>query len=196
MLGGGADRDWLEPLDREGNRNAEAMDITEQVVGCHQGPYAGLNLVNPQPGMEYQWMMNPGRPGAHHANLLAIHALGATIVKDDDPEFALYQKLPEMQTGTAIDTITVYKELVLVKIPSEKMAARRRENLEQNQRILRRGPEEAFVRGAGAEEQDRYQERGPTRFRRTDHRSEFKSDGRTTEISMPDSGVVRTEHIE
>ena len=140
-------------------------------------------------------MMNPARPGANHADLLAIHALGATIVKDEDPEFALYQKLPSLMSG-AIDTATVYKELVLVKIPESRMAERRQENLELNQRLLRRGPEEAFVGGASAEERERYQERGPTRFRRTDHRSEFKSDGTTTDISMPDSGVVRTEHIE
>ncbi len=62
--------------------------------------------------------------------------------------------------------------------------------------MLRKGPEESFVGGASFDEQERYQNRGPTRFRRSDHRSEFKHDGATTEISMPDTGVVKTEHLE
>ena len=195
MLGGGSEREWLEPLDREGNRRVDNLGIADQVIGSHQGPYAGLNLVNPQPGMEYQWMLNPSRPRASHADLLAIHAVGGAIVKEDDPEFAMFQKIPSAE-GTALDTQTVYRELVLVKIPESRMNERRRELQEKNARMLRRGPEETFVQGASIDEQERYHQRGPTRFRRADHRSEFQHDGRTAEISMPDSGVVKTEHLE
>ena len=57
-LGGGSDREWIERLSSEGNRTNHGLPVDGEVVGCHVGPYAGLNLVNPQPGYEYIWMLN------------------------------------------------------------------------------------------------------------------------------------------
>lgn len=194
MLGGGADREWLEPLDYEGNRTN--LPIEERVVGCHVGPYAGLNVCDPQPGFEYQWCLNPSRSGAGPADAMAIHAIGGQVVTMDDPEFAAYQKLEGMGNAP-LDMSTIYKELVLVRIPSERQAQRRQENLEKNAKMLRRGPAESFVAGASAAEQSaRYNERGPTRFAMRGHQTEFTHDRDTIEVSIPDSGIVRTENID
>jgi len=193
MLGGGSDREWLEPLDSDGNRTN--LPIEERVVGCHVGPYAGLNVVDPQPGFEYQWMLNPSRSGASPADSLRIHVIGAQVVRDEDPEFAAFQKMEGM-TASPLDTSAIFKELVLVRIPSATVEKHRRENLEKNARMLRKGPAESFVSRASQLESEKYSGRGPTRFASRDHHTEFKHDRDSVEVSLPDSGIVRTENIE
>jgi hypothetical protein len=195
MLGGGYDREWLEGLDSDGNRNPE-IPIEQQVVGCHVGPYAGLNLYNAQPGFEYQWMLNPSRTGASPADSLHIHEIGGHVVGDGDPEFAAFNVMEGME-ASPLDTSNMYRELVLVKIPAERQAQRRLENREKNAKMLRAGPEESFIGKASDRENDpRYQGRGPTRFAMRGHQMEFKSDRDTVEVSLPDSGIVRTENID
>ena len=57
ILGGGADREWLEPLDEVGNREPDddvEVDF-EKMIGCHTGVFSGLNVYDPQPGFEYIW---------------------------------------------------------------------------------------------------------------------------------------------
>ena len=194
MLGGGADREWLEPLDAEGNRTD--LPIEERVVGSHTGAFAGLNVCDPQPGFEYQWCLNPSRDRGGPADALAIHMIGGEVVQDGDPEFAAFKKLEGMNNAP-LDTSTLYKELVLVRIPVERQEARRQENLEKNARMLRRGPAESFVAGASQSEQSaRYNERGPTRFALRGHQTEFTHGQDTAEVSIPDSGIVRTENTD
>jgi len=196
VIGAGADREWLIPLDTEGNRPSEHYNIEGNVVGCHIGPYAGLNVNNPQPGFEYQWEVNPHKGGSFNpAASHRIHQLGGQIVKTDDPEFAVYQLMEGGSNQPApLDTNTVFNELVLVRIPAENLRRSREELSALNQRRLRRGPEEAFVNHTvGAEAS--YSSRGPTRFRLADHRSEFHQGGRAEEISTPDSGIVKTENV-
>lgn len=194
MLGGGMDREWLEPLDSEGNRNPD-IPIQDRVVGCHVGPYAGLNLYNPLPGYEYEWLLNPSRSGASPADSLQIHEIGGTVVKEGDQEFAAFTVMEGME-ASPMDTSTIFRELVLVRIPSEVQHARMQANLEKNNRMLRRGPEESFVGKASSLENERYSGRGPTRFALRDHQTEFKHGSDTVEVSLPDSGIVRTENID
>ena len=197
MLGGGSQREWLEPLDSEGNRRGHDLLVEGRMVGCHLGNFAGLNVCDPQPGFEYEWMMNPSREGANIADGMRIQQLGGQVVKDGDPEFAAFKHMEGMGGGTSLDTSTIYKELVLVRIPAERQRARLAAINEKNKRMLRRGPEETFVGGASELEQSsRYNERGPTRFAMGDHRTEFKHDRDTVEVSLPNSGIVRTEHNE
>ncbi len=92
-----------------------------------------------------------------------------------------------------MDTSTIFRELVLVKIPAEVQAARMLANTEKNNRMLRKGPEESFVNQASHEERERYSGSGPTRFAMRDHQTEFKHGHDTVEVSIPDSGIVRTE---
>ncbi len=185
------DREWMEPLDAEGNRMN--LPIEERVVGNHVGPYAGLNICDPQPGFDYQWMLNPSRPNANPSDGLAIHAIGGQVVLDGDPEFAAFKKLEGM-TNSALDTSTLYKELVLVRIPEERQAQRRQENLEENARRLRRDPADVFVSGTSHLESEQYSGRGPTRFALRGHQTEFTHDRDTVEVSLPDSGIVKTEN--
>jgi len=194
-LGGGSDREWIEPLNAEGNRVGHGVNTELNVVGCHVGPYAGLNLVNPQPGYEYIWMLNPSRSGASPADSLQIHVVGGQVVKEADPEFAAFMAMEGMD-ASPLDTSTMYKELVLVRIPAEKQLKRQQDNDAKNQRMLRRGPEESFVGRASHTESERYSGRGPTRFALRDHQTQFNHDRDTVEVSLPDSGIVRTEHIE
>jgi len=193
-LGGGTDREWCERLDSDGNRNPH-IGVEEQVVGCHVGVYAGLNLYNAQPGWEYQWMMNPSRTGSSPADSLQIHQIGGKVVQADDPEFAAFNKMEGMQ-ASPLDTSNIFNELVLVKIPAERMAKRRQENVDKNARMLRAGPEESFVRQASDVESERYQGRGPTRFAMRGHQTQFNHDRDTVEVSLPDSGIVRTENMD
>ena len=194
MLGGGTDREWLEPLDSEGNRQT-STNMGDQMVGCHVGNYAGLNITNPQPGFEYEWMINPANSRNAMSARIAINSIGAEIVNEGDPERAAYRDMDGMQNA-ALDTSTTFNdEVVLVRIPEERQRVRRDEIEQKNQRMLRRGPEESFVNSASALEQlQRYNQRGPTRFALGDHQTEFKHDGSTAEVSLPDSGIVSTEH--
>ncbi len=194
MLGGGLDRQWLEPLDAEGNRNPD-LPIEDRVVGCHVGPYAGLNLYNPQPGMEYQWMLNPSRSGASPADSLHIHEVGGQVVKEGDQELAAFKTMEGME-ASPLDTSTIFRELVLVRIPAEKQHARMKAHAEKNARMLRKGPEESFVGRASHLEGERYSGRGPTRFALRDHQTTFNHGHDNVEVSLPNSGIVRTEHIE
>jgi len=194
MLGGGSQREWLEPLDAEGNRRSDDLPIDGQLVGCHIGDYAGLNLVNPQPGFEYEWLLNPATARNSTAASLQIHSLGGQIVSEGDPEFAAF-KLMEGLESTPLDTSTMYKELVLVRIPVERQRARMAKIEEKNKKMLRRGPEESFVGRASALESERYSGRGPTRFALRSHQTDFKHDSDSVEVSLPDSGIVRTETI-
>jgi hypothetical protein len=196
MLGGGSQREWLEPLDSEGNRQGHDLLVEGRMVGCHLGNFAGLNVCDPQPGFEYEWMMNPSRSGANPSDGMRIQQLGGQVVRDGDPEFAAFKHMEGMGDSSPLDTSTIYKELVLVRIPVEKQRARLQAISDKNKRMLRKGPEESFVGSASALESERYSGRGPTRFAMRDHQTEFKHDRDTVEVSLPDSGIVRTEHIE
>ncbi len=196
MIGSGEDRSWLIPLDSEGNRPTDTYDIEGNSIGCHTGPYAGLCVNNPQPGYEYQWEINPQKSGAFDpAAAHRIHQLGGQVVQAEDPEFAVYQLMQGYSAQPApLDSATVFNELVLVRIPAESLRKEREKINETNHRKLRRGPAEAFVnQGRGQESQ--YNSQGPTRFRLSDHHSEFLQGAQVEEISTPDSGIVKSENV-
>ena len=191
-LGGGSDREWLETLDIEGNRNPD-LGVEEKTIGAHVGPYSGLNVMNPQPGYEYEWLLNPSRSGGSHADSHMIHQIGGEVVKDGDQEFAAYKQMEGLQ-AEGVDTSTVFNELVLVRIPVEKQRARMQHQLDANNKMLRKGPEESFVNSASYLEGERYSDRGPTRFALRSHKTVFKHGDEEAEVSLPDSGIVRTEN--
>ena len=90
----------------------------------------------------------------------------------------------------------MFRELVLVRIPAGRLQARQQANLEKNNRMLRKGPDETFVNRASSAERERYSNRGPTRYALRDHQTVFTHDHDAVEVSLPDSGIVRTENIE
>ena len=192
-LGGGFDREWLADLDAGGNVDMSAYGVDEICVGDHIGVCSFLNVPNPQAGYEYQWMNNPAVAGERGwAEQLRIKELGAEIVRDTDPEYEVIRQLEGME-ATPMDSAATIRELVLVRIPEEKMAERRRAQDELNQAQMRGGPEEDFIAGASAEEIEAGQGQ-PTRFRNRRHHTQFKQGSETRELHTPDSGIVRTEH--
>jgi len=165
VLGGGADRLDLEPLDFEGNRD---MDNLEASLGCHVGDSAGLNLFGAQEGFVYSWANDNDR------DRLLVRSRGGQIVQAGDPEMAAYQAMVG-HTQTDLDSAhTGYPGVILVRTPIE-IERRRREEEDQRRRALLRGggvestyiqrglrnPEEAAAGAAAG--------RSSLRFARKDH---------------------------
>lgn len=190
MIGAGASRLDIVPLDTEGNRPADHVGAEGRVVGCHAGVFMGLNIENPQPHKNYQWMKNPyHRDGDYDASeAAAIYKVKGSIVKQGDPEMAVQNYMRDELNPAAVDGLVTFRELVLVRIPTEVLRQQRLENLEKNARMLRGGPERTFVDKAAQGEQN-YSSQGPIRFRLSTHHSELHSDGRADEIIVPDSSV-------
>jgi hypothetical protein len=191
MLGGGEET-WMTPLDPEGNADLSEHGIYENSVGCHDGDFIGLNIVNPLPGYEYAWLLNPNRQGAGMGDALAIQRLQGHILTADDPEFAALQKL-EGVDKQFLDSCTGFRELVPVRIPEEVIRQKREQEHLANLKMLKSGPAEAFVERMSDLERSTYGNKGPTRFRQTTHNIEFDEGGQTKELHMPDSGIVKTE---
>jgi len=181
MQGGGYDRQWYESLREDGTKE---MDIGAETIGCHTGPYAGLNVANPQPGYEYSWQINDPR------EIYRSQIKGGEVVQGSDPEFSVYQN--EDPNQTSLDTSQLYKELVLIRTPIEKV---REQRLEEQRRaeIMVRGSVEDYANQASALEADygRKDGRGSTRFARAEHMVEYEADGKTEAVWTPDSGIVR-----
>jgi hypothetical protein len=181
MQGGGQDRAWYGPLLEDGTRE---MDLGERTIGCHTGPYAGLNVVNPQEGFEYRWGLNDPR------ELLRARMAGSEVVQADYPEYSAYRALDD-PTRTSIDTSELYQELVLLRTPTEKVRERRQREQEMAERSVR-GSVDSYTDRAGALEADLARRDGkPTRFARSDHMVEFEEDGRAASVWTHESGVVR-----
>ena len=180
-LGGGYDLEWYSPLDEEGNTRIDGLET----VGCHVGPYSGLNITGAQPNFEYTWINNDPK------EILRTTMRGGQPVQSDDPEFAAYHNLFD-QENTAIDTSQLYKELVLIRTPIEKVRERREREQKQAE-LSARGNIDSFLEGADAEERQQAQEdgRGPTRFVRRDHGQFYEQDGQTEATWTPGTGIVR-----
>lgn len=180
MQGGGHDRAWYESLDEDGNRD---LDLGAESLGCHVGPYRGLNVINPQPNFEYAWANNDPR------DILKARALGGQIVQGEDPEFAAYRALGD-STNSQIDSVNLYQDCILIRTPIEKVRERR-EAERQKAEISVRGSIEDFTERASNAETQAGRQYGPTRFARHDHSIEWEEDGRTSSMWTPGSGIVR-----
>jgi hypothetical protein len=182
MQGGGQDRAWYEPLRSDGSRD---LDTYDETIGCHVGPYAGLNVARPQPGFEYSWAINDPR------ELLRARQRGAQIVQSDDPEYSVYNEF-EDSDRTPLDTAKLYEEVILVRTPLEVVRKRREEEQRRAEASLH-GSVRSFTDKASALESDAGRRGGhsSTRFARHDHMVEYDTDGRTEAVWTPDSGIVR-----
>lgn len=167
-LQGGGDRGWLVPLRADG-RSQQREDAVD-VVGCHRGDYAGLNVANPQPGYEYQWGNN--RP----QSVLGARARGWTPVRDGDPDCPAYELVDEYNdstdTPTQLDTIKPFGGLILLRTPVENLR-RLHEDHDKESAARLQGSAEGYLQGASYEEQalGRSHEGKylPTRFARREH---------------------------
>jgi len=184
MQGGGHDLSWYEPLNEQGSRNLD-LESGDETVGCHVGPYAGLNVAQPQPGFEYSWALNDPR------ELLRARHRGAEVVQGSDPEYAPYNDFQDPHQ-TPLDTSQLYQEVVLVRTPMETVRKRRAEE-QRKAEISARGFVDDYLNRASALEVDAGRRGGhsSTRFARNDHQVEFYEDDKAAAVWTPGSGIVR-----
>ena len=197
MLGGSESREWLEAPTSEGHTRMDYVGIQDQTFGCHTGPHAGLNIVNPQAGCEYMWLRNPeaARDTAEMmSSRFEIASLDGEIVSLDDPEYAAYTKMFDKQSP--IDSQTIYRELCLVRIPADKLQAKRDAEAEVSRQAIQPGGE-AYVQQATTAELQAGEGQA-TRFRRRDHGTQVREGGHdgapVLESWTPDEGIVRVEN--
>ena len=177
---GGQDLSWYESLREDGNRD---LDIPEETLGCHVGPYAGLNIINPQPNFEYSWANNDPR------DIIRVRARGGQVVQGDDPEYGAYRALQD-EISSPIDSANLYGDCILIRTPIEKVRERR--DAERNRAELSaRGGLSNYTERASALEAEYGKHRGPTRFSRADHMVEWEEEGKTASMWSPQSGIVR-----
>lgn len=181
-MGGGKDRRWLTELTPEGNIRTDDPNL-DSMVGCHKDQFVHLNILNPQPGMEYCWVRNTGR------DKMLYRQKGYRVVGADDPEMAAMNQV--MADGpTPLDSSDVYGDVILMKAPAEAVRQIRGREQAKAQAQMRGGAADYADKAAAIEEQ---LSRGlPPRFRRRDHILEFK-DGQenTVDVWQPEDGIIR-----
>jgi hypothetical protein len=182
-MAGTSNRNQAEPL-TNGSRTSYSDDYEDldpnDMVGCHTGEFAVLNLGNPQPGFEYVW--ESSNPRAR----VGISIRGGEVVTSDDPEYAALRKLSGASQG--LDTATMFGDVVLVRYPVERV--RQRREAEQSQALKQlRGTEADFVCRADNLERS-LSPRRPSRFRRGDHHIEILGDNKVIEHWTPDKGII------
>lgn len=189
-LSGGGNNEWLQELTHDGNLPSEG-DLNIQ--GCHRGHYTVLNIVNPQPGFEYQWPANNPR------ELMSARRRGWRQLQEDDPEMtglrtAIMGDLEDSDMPTQLDTTDLFQDVIPMKTTSENLARLRQEN-EDKRKAMLRGGAEAFVRGSRSDEIMAGQGR-PTRFADQRHSLEFDEDGRIVDQWTPQTqpkGIITKE---
>lgn len=187
-ISGGGAREWLQPQDAEGNLRPEDGHL--DIRGCHKGFYTGLNVVNPQPGMEYQWALN------NPNQLMMARQRGWRQVQSDDPELSAYRAAvygeDDSDQPTSLDSTDVVNELVLMRIPADKLSIIRDDQEKTRKAMLRGGSHNAFVRGARADEIETGHGR-PTRFVAPQHSVTVEEGGRPVDQWTPDRQGISEE---
>lgn len=187
--GGGWERAWSAPQDADGNRTTlDSSFITdekyENMVGCHAGPFLGFNIVNPQPGCEYDWPLD------NESGHMLAEMRGGEPVRVTDPDQAGLSYKANAQTS--LDGLVRHRGHILYRY-TEKAVRQRREAEAAAALSQLHGGEARYVGGASEAERG-YAKGRPTRFRRRDHHSETKSGGgdgsRTLDYWTPDKGVI------
>ena len=185
ILGGGADRAWLEPLDPEGNRDPgyEGEEEFDSMVGCHTGNFFGLNVCNPEPGFEYVWERNTDK------DKLRCVRQGGRMVDANDREFAAVRNILGVPEGSPLDSLNIYNDVVLFKYP-ESAIRRKREQEQKKARNMVRGGAKAFIDRASEAEKEIARGRA-TRFARSDHTIEAEDiSGNLVDHWGPEKGII------
>ncbi len=190
--GGGA-QEWLQELTPEGNIVTEGdLDIR----GCHKGFYTGLNVVNPQPGFEYQWPLNNLR------SIQLARQRGWRQVQGDDPEMAGFRTSimgdhDDSDQVTPLDTSDVFQDVVLMRIPSEQLGEIREGQANDRKASLQGGGTSAYLHGARHDEIMSGHGR-TTRFAHAHHGVELTEGGQVVGQWQPDpesrpKGIISEE---
>jgi hypothetical protein len=169
------------------------MPNPEDITGCHTGHYYGLNISGARPGFSYQWLNRKPNEVA-----VARHK-GFVLVNDGDSDSPAYmagmeEYQDESDTPTPLDTSQVFQDVVLARIPTERLRQLEDANRERSERMLRGGTA-AYVAGATPEELETDPDGRPTRFaprqgKYGSHQISFKEDNRTSDTWVPERGIV------
>jgi hypothetical protein len=182
-LGGGYDRAWLKPASPDGNTTGDSEDF-DNVLGCHTGPHAGLNVFNPQAGWVYVHERNTP------VDQMAARAKGGIPVQGDDPEYLQLRNMHQ-DGPQPIDTSQIYNDCILFKYPEERIREIREQEQRRAQAMMRNGSDDFMGRVTAAEQEMDPRGRG-TRFAFSDHRMDFKDEktGDTWDEWTPDQGII------
>lgn len=181
VLGGGKDRAWLEPLDDRGNVRSDDPDL-DDITGCHQGNFFGLNVVHPQQGFHYVWERNTQQ------DRLRVRTRGGEVVQAGDPELAAFETAAT-DRDTQMDSTNVFGDVVLVRYTEDAIRRVREGEQEKARNMMRSGARDFMDRATRAEREIAGGQ--ATRFRRGDHRLDFEdASGAVVDQWVPSDGIV------
>jgi hypothetical protein len=188
MLGGGKDREWLRPLTDEGSVDVDGSPELDNLVGCHKGPFIGLNIPNPEAGFEYVW------ENRKPSEVMRAKMRGGIRVSAQDPEAVALRAFQDEHVGknesSELDSHYDFNDVTLFKYP---VAAIRRIREEEQARAgaMMRGGAAEFADRASAIEQ--HMSRGKdTRFRRKDHGMQLVDRAENVlDEWKPEDGIIR-----
>lgn len=181
MIGGGLDRRDLESYNPDSFLES---DDPNDMMGCHVGGFAGLNIANPQPGWFYAWA-DDSRHGKLRARLN-----GYIEVKAEDPENAAYSKMIGFDHQELDSASTGYPGLVLVKRSAEDERRVRAEERARHDDLLRSGAaERGYLHGGSAQEVASGGQRTMQQTHRTFTTAGEGEDSQVTASWTPDRGI-------
>ena len=191
-LGVGGSRDWLVPVNPDGNRAFDSP--VGEITGTHTGFYVGMNGHNMRPGYHYEWGNNNS-----NSRLLARQKGFQFVADTDDDAPACMAEIHALQDDsdqpTPLDTTDVpYPDLVYMRIPEE--LHRRNQQIVQERSAMQLGDQQVqnwIERANETGEQGGWSNpRGlRTRFAMNSH-SVVKKDGEghTTDQWVPPRGTT------
>lgn len=188
-LGGGRSSFRMTPMREDGRtRKWEDIDSNIDILGCHAGDSAGMNIVNPQPGFEYQWVRSDA------TSQMLERQKGGTPIAADDPEAPAYTiGLTDTSDGpTPLDSGMAYKDVVLYRYPSDRMAERHKEDAARAERAVT-GAADQYLHGASPAELST-SSGARTRFARRDHALQMQDEtGAVKRQWTPERSILENE---
>jgi len=186
-MSGGRNNFKYSPVREDGRtRMYDNVSSEIDIIGVHTGDFAGLNIVNPQPGFHYQWVKNDPTARMTEAQKggRPVHA-----GDQDHPAYELGLVYDESDSPTPLDTAQVYKDVVLMRYPEEAIAKRRAENEERALQAVSKA-DQSYLQGASAAELASGQGQR-TRFAERRHNLSMKDEsGAVRQQWTPDRGII------
>jgi hypothetical protein len=188
IIGGGADRLTLKPLNPDGNRDGNDDPELDNILGCHTGSTFGLCVANPQPGFIYKWARKRG------GDINYYRRRGGQVVQTGDPEHSVGSTYIEDQDSSPVDSADIYEDVILMRFPEEAIRQQTEEDRAKSDAQMRAGADE-FVNQAHERPGEIQLSGGkPTRFARSDHRLDYSTgygiESPKVDTWTPDQGIV------
>ena len=187
---GGRPNFRFSPVREDGTRREyDNISSDVDIIGVHAGDYAGLNIVNPQPGFHYQWAK------ADPTSRMIEAQKGGQPVQagdTDHPAYKLGIVYDESDTPTPLDTAEVYQDVVLMRYPEEVIVERRRQDADKSLRAVSEA-DNTYLNGASPAELASGQGQR-TRFAQRRHNLQVQDEsGAVQKQWTPDLGILDTD---